>query len=116
MTAVVSVDRPTRRSTLVRTATVALVAVPGLYLFNPNTSRIPLCPLHAMTGLWCPLCGVTRASHALLHGQLGTALQDNLLFVLALPCWRWHGGAGPAQRERPGCCPVRCWPRYCYWA
>ncbi|MEO9236781.1 MAG: DUF2752 domain-containing protein [Jatrophihabitantaceae bacterium] len=78
------------------------MAVPGLYLFNPNTSRIPLCPLHAMTGLWCPLCGVTRASHALLHGQLGTALQDNLLFVLALPLlalawWRWTSPAGASR-------------------
>jgi len=54
-------------------------------LVNPNTTHLPLCPLHATTGLWCPLCGSTRAAYALLHGQFGTALTDNALFVISLP-------------------------------
>ena len=76
-----------------------LLAVAGLSLVNPNTTHLPLCPLHAMTGLWCPLCGSTRAGYALLHGRFGTALGDNALFVGALPLlvllWFWraaHGG------------------------
>jgi hypothetical protein len=75
-------------------AGVALAGAAGLYFVNPNTTHVPLCPLHAMTGLWCPLCGATRATYALLHGQFGTALHDNALYVLGLPLlallwWRW---------------------------
>ena len=64
-------SRPSGR---VRSAGCVLVAAVGLYLVNPNTSHVPLCPLHALTGFWCPLCGATRACYALLHGRLGTAL------------------------------------------
>ena len=61
------------------------MAVGALALVNPNTTHLPLCPFHSMTGLWCPLCGSTRAGYALLHGQFGTALSDNALFVMGLP-------------------------------
>ena len=46
---------------------------------------LPFCPLHAFTGLYCPGCGVTRATRALLHGDLQAAWQWNALFVVALP-------------------------------
>jgi len=83
-------------------AGAAAVAATGLYFVNPNTTHVPLCPFHSVTGLWCPLCGGTRAAYALLHGQFGAALQDNLLAVLGIPAllwlwWRWSS-AGPARR------------------
>lgn len=102
------------RSAPVRLTAVALLAVPGLYLVNPNTTHVPLCPLRAMTGLWCPLCGATRAGYALLHGEFQTALHDNALFVLALPLlvvawWRWlRAGSQPAAG--------RLLPRPALWA
>jgi hypothetical protein len=81
-------------------ATAGLTVVAGLYLVNPNSTHVPLCPLHAATGLWCPVCGATRASYALLHGQWTAALHDNLLFVLLLPLlvagWWRRGGRDPA--------------------
>lgn len=43
------------------------------------------CPLRQFTGLDCPLCGATRATLALLRGDVATALDHNLLYVLALP-------------------------------
>jgi hypothetical protein len=69
-----------------------------LYVWNPNTTKVPLCPLHAATGLWCPLCGATRATHALLHGDLPAALHDNAIYVIGLPWvmllwWRWYQAA-----------------------
>jgi hypothetical protein len=37
-----------------------------------------------MTGLWCPGCGLTRATHAVLRGDVGQAFGYNLLFPLFL--------------------------------
>lgn len=63
---------------LAATAYVALVdpGEPGHY---------PLCPLKAVTGLDCPACGGLRSVHALSHGDVGAALDQNLAVVLLLP-------------------------------
>ncbi len=76
---------------------------------NPSRTHVPLCPLHALTGLWCPLCGGLRAVHALSRGHIQSALHDNAMLVLALPVivalWaQW------AARTRTGRAPRR-WPR-----
>ena len=43
-----------------------------------NSPGLPdLCPLHRTTGLWCPLCGGTRATRELMHGDLGAAMGYN---------------------------------------
>jgi hypothetical protein len=71
------------RLVLTGLAAVAILAVGGL---DPAASRwLPVCPLHAVTGLYCAGCGATRALHALLHGELSRALAFNPLLVLALP-------------------------------
>jgi hypothetical protein len=49
----------------------------------PGT-HLPACPLHELTGLWCPGCGLTRATHAVLRGHLGAAFGYNLFFPLFL--------------------------------
>ena len=46
---------------------------------------VTVCPLKLLTGLDCPLCGATRATLALLHGHLATAVDHNALYVLSLP-------------------------------
>ncbi len=43
-----------------------------------------MCPFHAVTGLWCPLCGGLRMSNALIHGDLAAAIDFNPLLVLTL--------------------------------
>jgi hypothetical protein len=43
------------------------------------------CPFRTITGLDCPLCGATRATFALLRGDVLTALNFNALYVTALP-------------------------------
>lgn len=45
---------------------------------------LPPCPLHRMTGLWCPGCGMTRATHHLLNGDVITALRFNALVPIVL--------------------------------
>lgn len=42
------------------------------------------CPFRSVTGWWCPGCGLTRATHHLLRGDLTQALRFNLFVVLIL--------------------------------
>ena len=67
------------------TAAAVLVATVGDVAFDPAHRHLPLCPFHAATGWWCPLCGGLRSAAALAHGRVSVALHDNLLFVAALP-------------------------------
>lgn len=69
-------------------ATAGVVAMLGgasiVWGFDPSgTHFLPVCPLFALTGYACPGCGLTRAFHALFHGDLLTALDFNAL----LPIW-----------------------------
>jgi hypothetical protein len=57
-----------------------------VYLVDPNTSSAyPQCPLKHLTGLDCPGCGGLRATHSLLHGDIGGALNHNVLAVIIVP-------------------------------
>ncbi|HZE66405.1 MAG TPA: DUF2752 domain-containing protein [Sporichthyaceae bacterium] len=68
------------------TLTATATALATLAVRNPEQpGHYPVCPFHAMTGLWCPGCGSLRALHALTHGDLATAMQRNILAVLAVP-------------------------------
>jgi hypothetical protein len=67
----------------VTVAAAALVAA-----FDPSTTWwFPPCPFHAITGWLCPLCGSSRAIHALLRGAPAAALAFNPLIVVALGTW-----------------------------
>ena len=88
-------------------AGAALAALPVIYLVNPEKTHIPLCPLHAVTGLNCPFCGGTRAVYQLMYGRLVPALHDNLLLLLSLPLlvalWiSWLRDSGRRQAARGG--------------
>ena len=68
------------------------------------------CPFRALTGWWCPGCGLTRATHHLLHGDVLGALRYNALvpFVLTLIAVLWidwyvrSAGQRPILRRIPG--------------
>jgi hypothetical protein len=61
------------------------VGVFVVWFFNPTTAGFfPQCPLHSLSGLSCPGCGLTRGFHALFHGDILGALQFNLLLPVYL--------------------------------
>ena len=64
----------------------AISALVCIKLGNPTTSTyFPQCPFNALTGLNCPGCGLTRAMHGLLNGDILTALDFNVLIVFIAP-------------------------------
>jgi hypothetical protein len=74
----------------VAVAVLALVVAAGaavvLYVFDPARQQVfPVCNFYRMTGLQCPGCGMTRATHQLLHGRIGAAFYYNALYVVLLP-------------------------------
>ncbi len=55
-------------------------------LVNPATARVHLvCPFRAITGLWCPGCGMTRGLHALVRGHVEQAAGYNVLLFVVVP-------------------------------
>ncbi|MGV0792220.1 DUF2752 domain-containing protein [Mycolicibacterium sp. XJ1819] len=56
-------------------------------LGDPHSARFffPACPFYALTGWYCPGCGGLRMTHDLLHGDLASAVTDNVFLLVALP-------------------------------
>lgn len=93
--------------------TGAVAAIGGaayVRLVDPNLSvGYPPCPLKVLTGLDCPGCGGLRCVHSLMEGNVGTALDQNLLAVILLPLaavWiglllirKWRSDSGPPARS-----------------
>ncbi|MEU6401838.1 DUF2752 domain-containing protein [Streptomyces sp. NPDC046985] len=85
-----------------------LAAVAGAAAYvgtvDPNQpGHYPACPLLRLTGLYCPGCGGLRSAHALVHGDLLTALHDNALAVVGAVVFAavWTAWAAAAVRGRP---------------
>lgn len=56
---------------------------------------VPPCPLRTLTGIPCPLCGMTRGVTAAVHGEIGKAVFLNpgsvlavIVTVLLFAAWR----------------------------
>ena len=90
----------------------ALAAAVGVWLlreFDPNAAHSPFpgCMFRALTGYFCVGCGLTRALHALVHGDLARAFSMNPLAMLllpAIPMMIAHGqGWRPRTRRRSPC-------------
>lgn len=74
-----------------------------------DSSPLPKCQFHSMTGLHCPGCGMTRSLHAFLNGQILQALAYNVLSPIMLPLlaisvvrslWSWAWGDEKPQKPR----------------
>lgn len=80
-------------------------------LVDPNVpGTYPVCPSLRIFGVFCPLCGGLRSTHALASGDLADAMAKNpmvplalatLLLVLGVRAWRRRfpaAGPGPVSR------------------
>ena len=88
---------PTAGPVAAAAAVCAFTAVVALR--DPFKHQVtPPCPFHALTGLWCPFCGATRAAWAATHGDLRLMLHANALFpiIVALVGWSWFAWFGKA--------------------
>ena len=56
-----------------------------IHLGDAGATSFPVCPFYAMTGFYCPGCGTLRCLHALLHGDLRSAVGFNAMTVLLAP-------------------------------
>jgi hypothetical protein len=71
-------------------ALAAIVASVGIWFLwkydpnAPNNAYLP-CIFRELTGYYCIGCGMTRAMHALVHGDIAGALAMNPLAVLLIP-------------------------------
>ena len=72
-----------------RLISLAGVGIAGLGLaaaYKVSGGRVGVpCLLHATTGLDCPLCGTTRMTAALMHGDLVAAWHFNMVMVVVAP-------------------------------
>ena len=62
------------KNSLIGLAALLLLGVGALllYSFDPSAPNnyFPRCPSYWLLGVYCPGCGITRALHALLHGDV----------------------------------------------
>lgn len=63
----------------------ALLLLPIVAVLPSNGAGIPVCFFHALTGLPCPGCGLTRACSSLLHGQVQAAFTYHPFAFILLP-------------------------------
>lgn len=75
-----------RMSAPLTVAAAAGLATAYLAVRSPEEpGHYPVCPLLAVTDLYCPGCGSLRALHALTQGEFGTAIDRNVLTTAAVP-------------------------------
>jgi Protein of unknown function (DUF2752) len=82
-----SIRTPINFMLITAAAGAVAVGVWILWNFDPNApnSRFPPCLFRTFTGFHCIGCGLTRALHALVHGDIAGAFAMNPLAMLTLP-------------------------------
>lgn len=67
------------------TPPVAIIVLCVYFYFDPTLYPFPKCSFYSMTGWECPGCGIQRAIHALLHGDIAIAWQYNPFVFFVMP-------------------------------
>jgi hypothetical protein len=75
--------QPRSRARELRIGAAALVSAAAIWPALPLHPPLA-CPMRAITGIPCPVCGMTRACVAAVHGHLGASLTFNPAGVLVM--------------------------------
>jgi hypothetical protein len=71
----------------------AVCGCAAIALVDPGDDGVPLCWSRSVFGVDCPFCGGLRCTNALLRGNLGEAIDHNVVLAAALPVavlmWVW---------------------------
>ena len=80
-------DKPKKRLTAAVIAVIAAMAAVIFYAAgDPESTRwMPRCMLRTLTGYDCPGCGMQRAAHAMLHGDINAAWHYNPFLFFLMP-------------------------------
>lgn len=70
---------------LLASLAILVLALSAVYLRQAGPAQMPGCIFRRLTDLECPGCGMTRATHALLHGRIADAFQFNPVGMVLLP-------------------------------
>ena len=88
-------------------------ALVGPTIANPGGSGPVLCPFRLVTGLWCPGCGLTRATGWLAHGDVAASWRFHPWAIfLALQAfaagtwWLWRRARGRPSTPPPALVPA----------
>lgn len=103
-------NRTQRMLPVLAVGATGVIATTLTYAVNPaSVGFLPPCPLNALFGIDCPLCGGMRGTHALLHGDVAGAADHNIAIFLIIPLlvaaftwWavqRWYGRNSGLQRR-----------------
>lgn len=86
--------------TIIVLAAVIVFMVACYFSFDPTVEKFfPQCIFKAVTGYDCPGCGIQRAFHALLHGDVKAAFHYNAFLVVSVPLMCLYG-YGELRREK----------------
>lgn len=106
-------DRRRRLMAPIAVGAGALGFLALLAAVDPNEpGHYPPCPTQALLGVDCPGCGLLRAGHALMHGDVLRALDHNVLVLMigvaavgawaswVLRAWRGHSAMASERSAR----------------
>ena len=74
--------------TIKRIAVLVVLFAVGILYYNIDPIEVamaPKCVFKMLTGLQCPSCGIQRALHCLLHGDVVAAVRYNPFLAVAVP-------------------------------
>ena len=79
-----------KQNLILTTAAIAVITIAIAVYYSVNPEGVwwfPKCKLYQFTGLKCPICGLQRAIHQFLHGNILAAFQYNWFLPFSAIYW-----------------------------